>query len=212
MWGKMFDSLNNEQDHKQALDLINDLINGINPVTKSKFDLETVFSTPEIARALFYIRNKLTIDNEIIPLVQNDKEQTSIPTVIKAVEDPIKLKTIERRKLRSDTIDVGNIEFHDFVYVDNVGVVKFVKGINAHIRLKGSDFTVDFHTITNWLVNEGYMTQESDKSKKHITTPLGEALGINYKQVTINNNTIKMNIFSRSAQRHIIEHLKDIYL
>ena len=55
----MSDSIKNIQDHQVAINLVNDLIEGKNPITKSKFEMETVFSSPEIARALFYIRNVL---------------------------------------------------------------------------------------------------------------------------------------------------------
>lgn len=210
----MSNKTNNEQDHKQALDLINDLINGVNPVTKSKFDLETVFSTPNIARALFYIRNKIEdiSEREEQGYASIDIQKDVVFNMIKEERKYDTRSVSEKRKLRLDPNDIDDVDFDDFDYNENTGIVQFTKSLNAHLKMKGSDFEVDHKTITSWLVNEGYLTNPSENSKKHITTQLGEALGINYKDVIINGNPVKMNIYTLKAMRYIIEHLKDIYL
>ena len=41
----MSDSIKNNQDQQVALNLVNDLIEGKNPITKDKFEMETIFST-----------------------------------------------------------------------------------------------------------------------------------------------------------------------
>ena len=73
-------------------------------------------------------------------------------------------------------------------------------------------FEVEAKDLISWLENEGYLMIESIDSRKHIPSPMGEALGIEFKDIEIKGRVVKMSIYSRYAQQFIIEHLKDIYL
>ncbi len=197
--GIMSDSIKNNQDHQVAINLVNDLIEGKNPITKSKFDMDTIFSSPEIARALFYIRN----------ILNNDSNSAS--SLVETVVNKSKRKT-EKLRIRFDKIDFEEIDFSDFNYEENTGIIKLSKTITKFVNDKQILFDVEAKDLISWLENEGYLITESLDSKKHIPSPLGEALGIVFKDVEIKGRMVKMSIYSRYAQQFIIEHLKDIYL
>lgn len=195
----MSDSIKNNQDQQVALNLVNDLIEGKNPITKDKFEMETIFSTPEIARALFYIRNILI----------NDSSPTS-----SLVETEVnkKKRKVEKLRIRFDKIDFEEIDFSDFNYDENTGIIKLSKNITKFLNDKQVLFEVEAKDLISWLENEGYLMIESIDSRKHIPSPMGEALGIEFKDIEIKGRVVKMSIYSRYAQQFIIEHLKDIYL
>ena len=195
----MSDSIKNNQDHQVAINLVNDLIEGTNPITKSKFEMETVFSSPEIARALFYIRN----------ILNNNSNSSS--SLVETVVNKTKRKA-EKLRIRFDKIDFEEIDFSDFNYEENTGIIKLSKNITKFLNVKQVLFEVQAKDLISWLENEGYLTTESIESKKHIPSPMGEALGIELKDINYNGRMLKMSIYNRYAQQFIIEHLKDIYL
>lgn len=194
----MSDSIKNNQDHQVAINLVNDLIEGKNPITKSKFEMETVFSSPEIARALFYIRNVLN---------NNSSSSSLVETVVNKTK-----RKAEKLRIRFDKIDFEEIDFRDFIYEENTGIIKLSKNITKFLNDKQVLFEVQAKDLISWLENEGYLTTESIESKKHIPSPMGEALGIELKDINYNGRMLKMSIYNRYAQQFIIEHLKDIYL
>jgi hypothetical protein len=194
----MSDSIKNNQDHQVAINLVNDLIEGTNPITKSKFEMETAFSSPEIARALFYIRNILNNDTSLSSIVEPDVNKTKRRT--------------EKLRIRFDKIDFEEIDFSDFNFEENTGIMKLTRNITNFLSDKQVIFDVDAKDLINWLENEGYLITESIDSRKHIPSPMGEALGIEFKNINYNGRMVKMSIYNRYAQQFIIEHLKDIYL
>ena len=194
----MSDSIKNNQDHQVAINLVNDLIEGKNPITKSKFEMETVFSSPEIARALFYIRNILNNDTSLSSIVEPDVNKTKRRT--------------EKLRIRFDKIDFEEIDFSDFNFEENTGIMKLSRNITNFLSDKQVLFEVQAKDLISWLENEGYLITESIESKKHIPSPMGEALGIEFKNINYNGRMVKMSIYNRYAQQFIIEHLKDIYL
>lgn len=194
----MSDSIKNNQDHQVAINLVNDLIEGKNPITKSKFEMETVFSSPEIARALFYIRNVLN---------NNSSSSSLVETVVNKTK-----RKAEKLRIRFDKIDFEEIDFRDFIYEENTGIIKLSKNITKFLNDKQVLFEVQAKDLISWLENEGYLITESIESKKHIPSPMGEALGIEFKDINYNGRMLKMSIYNRYAQQFIIEHLKDIYL
>lgn len=186
------------QDHQVAINLVNDLIEGKNPITKSKFEMETVFSSPEIARALFYIRNVLN---------NNSSSSSLVETVVNKTK-----RKAEKLRIRFDKIDFEEIDFRNFIYEENTGIIKLSKNITKFLNDKQVLFEVQAKDLISWLENEGYLITESIESKKHIPSPMGEALGIEFKDINYNGRMLKMSIYNRYAQQFIIEHLKDIYL
>lgn len=194
----MSDSIKNNQDHQVAINLVNDLIEGKNPITKSKFGMETVFSSPEIERALFYIRNVLN---------NNSSSSSLVETVVNKTK-----RKAEKLRIRFDKIDFEDIDFRDFIYEENTGIIKLSKNITKFLNDKQVLFEVQAKDLISWLENEGYLITESIESKKHIPSPMGEALGIEFNDVNYNGRMVKMSIYNRYAQQFIIEHLKDIYL
>lgn len=194
----MSDSNNNNQDQQNAIDLVNNLINGINPITKSRFEMETIFSSPEIVRALFFIRNIL--NNEPLKDITIERK------------DNRNRNMSERLNLRAEKFDLDEIDFSDFNFDENLGIVKFVKKLNEYLKVKEIEFEFESKTIISWLENEGFLTTENENSKKHIPSQMGEALGINFKDINISGNMVKMCIYNKKAQSYIIEHIQDIYL
>ena len=161
--------------------------------------METIFSSPEIARALFYIRNILNNNsNSSSSLVETDVNKTK--------------RKAEKLRIRFDKIDFEEIDFSDFNYEENTGIIKLSKNITKFLNDKQVLFEVQAKDLISWLENEGYLITESIESKKHIPSPMGEALGIEFKDINYNGRMLKMSIYNRYAQQFIIEHLKDIYL
>ena len=194
----MSDSISNNQDHQVAINLVNDLIEGKNPITKSKFEMETVFSSPEIARALFYIRNVLN---------NNSSSSSLVETVVNKTK-----RKAEKLRIRFDKIDFEEIDISDFNYEENTGIIKLSKNITKFLNDKQVLFEVQAKDLISWLENEGYLITKSIESKKHIPSPMGQALGIEFKDMNYNGKMLKMSIYNKYAQQFIIEHLKDIYL
>ena len=66
-------------------------------------------------------------------------------------------------------------------------------------------------SITNWLVDSGYLVDsEKDDKKSRITTPLGESIGIKSVEREGRNGKYMINLYDQNAQKFLIDHM-DLY-
>lgn len=68
-------------------------------------------------------------------------------------------------------------------------------------------------TVTNWLVEEGYLTEitRAQNKRMRVASPLGQSMGITSEErVSREGTPFMLNLYNEKAQRFLLEHLIEI--
>ena len=170
-----------------AKSYVDKLANGIDPLTDEVIKDDSVINNVRISRCLFYVSNVLqnVIDN-----------------------GGVVCRTTKSQKI---AFSITNEQCSKIlVSQDPVGVSIISKRIGA--VLDGNVKTLPAVHIANWLVDNGYLTENIySGSKNKVATPKGEELGIlTIDAVNLQGMPYKKNVYDANAQKFIISNLNQI--
>lgn len=172
---------------KRAKSYIDMLANGIDPLTGEIINDDSVINNVRISRCLFYVSDVLQqiIDNGGRP---------------------------ERKTARQGEPFAITPEQADEIAIseDPVTISVFTKRINEVAAENVKPLSAV--TITNWLYENGYLTEEiSGGKKRRISTAKGCTIGIEtIDSVSRDGIPYKKNIYTEAGQRFLVENLNRI--
>ena len=166
---------------------IDKLANGIDPLTDMEMTEDKVLNQVRISRCLFYV-------SDILGKVIDNGGEIGKKVVVKQLPFYINDEQLARVEISEEPVGVAIIAKRISDVLD-----ERVKKANA------------VH-ISNWLMNEGYLTENTYSGKKRKTaTAKGEALGIlTVDGISSNNIPYKKNIYNINALRFVISHIREI--
>ncbi len=172
---------------QHAKNYIDSLANGIDPLTGEIIKDDSVINNVRISRCLFYVSNVLQ------DVINNGG-------VVGRVAKPQKIAFSITDEQCSKIL----------ITQDPVGVSIISKRIGE--VLDENVKTLPAVHIANWLVDNGYLVENIySGSKKKVTTPKGEQLGIlTIDAVNPQGVPYKKNIYDANAQKFIISNLNKI--
>ena len=172
---------------QHAKNYIDKLANGIDPITDEIIKDDSVINNVRISRCLFYVSNVLQ------DVINNGG---------------VVGKTIKPQKISFSITEEQCAKI--LVTQEPVGVSIISKRIGE--VLDENVKTLPATYISNWLVDNGYLTENIYSNKKHkVTTPKGEQLGIvTVDSVSREGVPYKKNVYDINAQKFIIENLNKI--
>ena len=172
---------------QHAKNYIDSLANGIDPLTGELIKEDSVINNVRISRCLFYVSNVLQ------DVINNGG---------------VVGRTAKPQKIAFSITDEQCSKI--FISQDPVGVSIISKRIGE--VLDENVKTLPATYITAWLVDNGYLVENIySGSKRKVTTPKGEQLGILTVDATNSQGVpYKKNIYDANAQRFIISNLNKI--
>ena len=172
---------------QHAKNYIDKLANGIDPLTDEIIKDDSVINNVRISRCLFYVSNVLQ------DVINNGG---------------VVGRTIKPQKIAFSITDEQCSKI--LITQDPVGVSIISKRIGE--VLDENVKTLPAVHIANWLVDNGYLVENIySGSKKKVTTPKGEQLGIlTIDAVNPQGVPYKKNIYDANAQKFIISNLNQI--
>jgi len=174
----------NELEKMQKAKLYMDkLANGVDPLTDTELQGDTVLNNVSLARCFFYVGEVLgkVISNGGVVSSTGNKARFNIAD-----------------EQRSAIL----------ITPESVGVNEIARRINAVIDTKTMTGATGVK-INNWLVGQGLLQIETrDDKQVKVVTPEGEAAGISTVDVTtLDGRTFLKNVFAENMQRFIIERI-----
>ena len=172
---------------QHAKNYIDKLANGIDPLTDEIIKDDSVINNVRISRCLFYVSN-------VLQGVINNGGAVG--------------RTVKPQKIAFSITDEQCSKI--LITQDPVGVSIISKRIGE--VLDENVKTLPAVHIANWLVDNGYLVENIySGSKKKVTTPKGEHLGIlTIDAVNPQGVPYKKNIYDANAQKFIISNLNKI--
>lgn len=162
---------------------IDKLANGIDPISDTELENDTILNNVRLARCFFYVSDVLS------KVIENGGEvkisRKSSPFFI--TEEEIKSITV------SDTA---------------IAVSELCKLISNAVN-NGSRGRLSATTVTGWLVSKGFLqviTTPDGKNKK-IPTDIGSNLGIITERRTSLRGDYDVNLYNKQAQQFILDNL-----
>lgn len=173
---------------QHAQDYIKSLANGVDPLAGEIIENDSVINNIRISRCLFYV-------SDVLQKVIDNGGDVNARKITKGL---LPFSITEEQ--------IGKIEIKE----TPVGISEFAKRIAAVLNpdVKAMPAT----HITQWLMNNGYLAENTYSGKKQkVTTQKGQELGI----VTIDGVSktgipFKKNVYTVSAQMFIVENLNKI--
>lgn len=165
---------------------IDNLANGIDPITGKAMEFDTVLNNVRLARCFFYVSGIL---NEVInnngQIVKSQKKEDFIITQkqldsVIVSENPIKISELCRK-------------------IDSVIASPNMKKLQATI-------------VTSWLLKKEILYIETDSLGKQRKSPthVGEQLGITVEKRSGYKGDYLVNLYNKEAQQFIIDNLLQI--
>lgn len=162
---------------------IDKLANGIDPLTETEINGDSVINNVRISRCLFYVSGVLE------KVISNGGEVKK--TVVRSKDFIISEEQLSRVEISDEPVGITIISKRIAAVLDE-GVKK-----------------VSPQRITGWLLNEGYLTEfiRGDKRSKE-TTQKGESIGIfTVDSVSLNGVPYRKTIYNSDAQRFIVSNI-----
>ena len=170
-----------------AKDYIDDLANGVNPLSKEAIDDNDIINNVKISRCLFYVSDIL---GEVIG------------------NGGINYKPSPKPKL--DEFDLEKLDLQNYTYlIQPINISVIASKIN---ELKPENMKkLKVTAITNWLVDINMLSTVQVNGKNHKRPPAnGEALGITMEQRDGQYGPYYVVLYDENAQRFIIDNLPAI--
>lgn len=166
---------------------IDKLANGIDPLTDLKMAEDETLNQVRISRCLFYV-------SEVLGRVIDNGGDVGKKIYVKQTPFNITPKQIEQVEISEQP----------------VGVSIIAKRISE--VLDESTKKIPATHISNWLLQNGYLTENIYANKKEkVSTAKGEALGIiTVDGVSSQGLPYRKNIYNADAQRFVINNIKKI--
>ena len=190
-WGKRVQKLQGEwkmtelEKINYAKSYVEQLANGVNPLTGAPIPDGDLLNNVRISRCLFYV-------NDILRQVV-EKDGVTKPEK-KSKKEPFSLEYEERRK---------------FEYSDTpISIGELVKRINALIDTEKMS-KMHFRCISDWLLELGFLCSDVDAQGKRFRKPT--AKGTDFGLTTVRrrgeNGDYIQTLYNRSAQQFILDNL-----
>ena len=166
---------------KRAKMYIDDMSNGINPISKAKVSKDDLINNPRISKCLFYVS-----------CILNDY-------LVK-----------ELRKNATKEFYLTEDEKKNFVYNEDLIVSNLAKKI-SELKASDDMKNLKCTSINNWLLSLGYLkVVEQDGKNKKVPTQMGEKLGM-YTQVRNGyRGRYEVVLYNKNAQTFIMDNLDKI--
>ena len=166
---------------KRAKDYIDDMSNGIDPITKNKVSKDDLINNPRISKCLFYVG-----------CILNDY-------LVK-----------ETKKIPKPKFYLTNEEKKKFTYNGDLIVSSLAKKI-SNLKTNENMRSLKCTSITNWLLSLGYLkvVMQGGKNRK-LPTQIGKNLGL-YSQVRLGyRGKYEVVLYNKDAQLFIMENIDKI--
>lgn len=161
------------------------LAQGIDPISDQEMPEDSVLNNVRLARCFFYVSGVL---DQVIARGGNVKKT------------PKKDFYVTEEELRR--VDASQEPIRITQFVDLMMSV-----INDPNRKK-----LKTTTITDWLIEKGFMTKQTDADgkSKRLPTAIGEQIGLTVKLREGQYGTYQAVYYSEDAQRFLLDHLQEI--
>lgn len=182
--------MDNEILLKRAKEYIDNMANGISPITGEVLDDDNVINNVKVSRCLFYVSNVL---NDVIEGNFKAYKKTSVK------KTPFYMTLEEISKFQIDGSDTC--------------ISNFANEINDFLQ-DGSRKKLTYKDIKNWLVQNGYLieteTIENGK-KKRTPTELGLQTGFRTEsRLSQSGARYEVIVIGKVAKEFIIQHICEI--
>ncbi len=182
--------MDNEILLKRAKEYIDNMANGINPITGEVLDDDNVINNVKVSRCLFYVSNVL---NDVIEGNFKAYKKASVKKI------PFYMTLEEISKFQIDDSET---------YISN-----FANEINNFLE-DSSRKKLTYKDIKNWLVQNGYLIEAEtieNGRKKRIPTELGVQAGFRSESRTAQNDArYEVIVIGKTAKEFIIQHILEI--
>lgn len=172
-----------------AIQYIERMAEGKNPVTNQDITEETIVNDPNVIRCLFFIL-------DVLKQVQANGGTITSNTKSKKEEFPF-----ETTK--------------DFVFRKDNSISHIMQQVNEPIEGKNIK-KLSYVKVTKWLKEQGYLTEEEDQElNKKVTLPTekGKEIGIyTEKRERLVGPSYIVVMYNEEAQYFIVNHLEEIFL
>lgn len=161
------------------------LAQGIDPISDQEIPEDSVLNNVRLARCFFYVSGVL--------------EQV-IAVGGKVVSTPSKDFFITDEELRRVNPSQEPLRITQFVALD-------MNAVNDPDRKR-----LEITTITNWLIEKGFMSKQADAEgkSKRLPTAMGERIGLTVKLREGQYGTYQAVYYSAEAQRFLLDHLQEM--
>ena len=170
---------------KRAKMYMDNLSQGINPISGQEVPEDSVLNNVRLARCFFYVSGIL---DQVI--ANGGKVSGGAPVPFYLTEEELQhmvpaqepLRITQLAKLITDTVNDPQ-----------------------RVPLKAT-------TITNWLLEKGFMEKKerADGKSSRLPTPMGESVGLSARTVQGQYGTYECTDYSPAAQQFVFDHLRDI--
>ena len=173
---------------KRAKQYIDQMANGINPLTGEMVSANDTLNNIQISRCLFFVSSIL-----------RDVIDGNGPTKEKA-----------RKKKPVFYITDEELSNFNFPY-QTTTISSFANAINAHINDEKRG-KLKYKDIANWLIEKNYLKEiEMGGSKKKVPSEAGTKIGITTELRNYDNGMEALIvILEKPAQQFILDHIKEI--
>ena len=161
------------------------LAQGIDPISDQEMPEDSVLNNVRLARCFFYVSGVL---NQVIANGGNVKKT------------PKKDFYVTEEELRRIAVSQEPTQITQFVD-------RIMNVINDPDRKK-----LKTTTITDWLIEKGFMTKQTDADgkSKRLPTAIGEQIGLTVKLREGQYGTYQAVYYSAEAQRFVLDHLQEM--
>lgn len=170
-----------------AIEYVQRMSEGYNPVNNIPADDDSVLNNPNVIRCMFFVKEVLKEVKRNNGLIGSKRE--------KAKKEPFPFEILK--------------EFH---YEEDKSISHLLRQIQSPAGEKNIK-KISIQTITTWLKNADYLTEEyCQEAGKISTVPTekGKALGIYTELRSYSNNTYLIVIYNRNAQEFLVKNLEAI--
>ena len=179
--------MRNPEQLKKVKAFIDQMADGINPVSGEVVKDDDSLNNVQISRCLFYVSDIL---REYIAKESHIKKYAKAKTVFFYITDE-------------------ELQSFSFPY-EKTTISSFVKAINDHINDENRA-KLKYKDIAYYLMTYGFLKEiDYNGSKKKVPTAEGNSIGISSEFRTYDGVESEIVLLNRMAQRYIIDHLQEI--
>jgi len=175
---------------QRAKRYMDDLANGIDPISETPMDQDSLLNNVRLSRCFFYVSDVLR------RVIENGGE----------VKKSYAKKTRPTDNFYLSAEDRANIPVSDSPAM----ISRFAESINGLIDTESMK-KLKLTAFTAWLMNKGFLTEEvrNDKKRK-IPTEAGKRLGISSEIREGQYGSYLATLYNREAQRFLVDNLDEI--
>jgi len=171
---------------RHAKDYIDQLANGIDPISGNEMPGDTVLNQVRLTRCFFYVSDILR------QVIENGGQVRA-----RVKKEPFSLTPEQRAKIP--------------IYIRPQPVSRFLEGLNGQIDLRTTR-KLPVRAITGWLVDMGYLEVQMDAEGRHVKSPTEEGMqiGLSLGPRHGPNGDYFVVLYDEEAQRFIVDNLDAI--